>query len=68
MTPEFKQELLEIIEANRARALWSLPRDFVPQTPDAARRVLNLIAARGNKATFIRARQLLHQLESLQTA
>jgi hypothetical protein len=62
MTPQFQRELLELIEANRDHALWSLPRDFTPQTPEAARRILQQIAARGDRATFIRARQLLRQL------
>jgi len=62
MTPEFERELLELIEANRAQALWSLPVDFMPQTPAATRRVLEQIAARGNRATYIRARKLLQQL------
>jgi len=68
MTPEFKHELSELIEANRDCALWSLPRDFVPLTSDATKRVLELIAARGNRETFIRARQLLRQLALPQAA
>ncbi len=63
MTPEFERELRELIEANRDRALWQMPPDFLPETPGAARRVLERIAARGDRATFIRARQLLRQLE-----
>ena len=66
MTPEFQRELSELLEANRDGALWSMPRDFAPQTPEATRRVLERIAARGNRATFIRARQLLRQLASEQ--
>ncbi len=62
MTPEFQQQLLELIKANRDRALWSLARDFTPQTPQSARRVLETIAARGDRATFVRARVLLRQL------
>lgn len=64
MTPEFERELLQLLTANRDRALWSAPRDFVPQTPTAARRVLEQIAARGSRLTFIRARQLLRQLDA----
>ena len=63
MTPEFQHELWKLIEANRERALWSLARDYTPETPAAARRVLEQIAARGDRATFIRARQLLRQLD-----
>ena len=63
MTPQFQRELNELIEANRARALWSLRPDFVPQTAAAARRILEHIAARGDRATFQRARQLLRQLD-----
>ncbi len=62
MTPEFERELLELIEANRARALWYFKPDFVPQTPESVRRVLRQIAARGDRATWIQAQKLLRQL------
>lgn len=62
MPPALESELVELITANRARALWSLAPDFMSQTLEATRRVLRLIAARGDRATFIRARQLLRQL------
>jgi hypothetical protein len=68
MTPQFKRELLELLEANRARALWWVDADFVPQTPEAARRVLEKIAARGDRATFIKARGLLAQLKDTPAA
>lgn len=63
MTPALQRELVALTEANRDRALWSLARDFMPSTPEAARRVLQRIAARGDRVTFIRARQLLSQLD-----
>ena len=59
---EFSRELMELIEANRSRALWYFAKDFVPATPDSARRVLEAIAARGDRATWVRARQLLRRL------
>lgn len=68
MTPEFQHELNQLLEANRDRALWSLTPDFAPQTSEAARRVLETIARRGNRATFVRARQLLRQLADEGTA
>ena len=64
MTPQLQREIEELINANRDAALWSSPRDFAPQTPEAAHRVLERIAARGNRATWIRARQLLRELKS----
>jgi hypothetical protein len=60
--PELERELLELILANRERALWSLPPDFVPRTKEASRRVLQRIAARGDRATFVRAQNLLRRL------
>lgn len=63
MNSDFQCELGQLIEANRERALWSQPRDFWPQTPAATRRVLHTIAARGDRQTFVRARQLLRQLD-----
>ncbi len=67
MSPEFQSDLNTLIEANRERALWSLSRDVVPQTPQAARRILETIAARGDRATFVRARQLLRELDAAET-
>ena len=63
MTVEFMDELRALIEANRTRALWSWPRDYFPATPAATRRVLQRIAARGDRTTFVRARQLLRLLD-----
>lgn len=62
LSPEQEDELRELIERNRVRALWSLPRDYYPADMAAVRRVLERIAARGDRATFVRARQLLNQL------
>jgi hypothetical protein len=62
MSPELQQEFMELLEANRTRALWSLPPDYTPRTLEAQRRALEQIAARGDRATFIRARRLLRHL------
>ena len=63
MNAEFERELRELIEANRTRALWSSPPDYYPTTPDAVRRVLERIAARGDLATYKRARVMMAQVE-----
>jgi hypothetical protein len=63
MTPAFAEELRRLIEANRTRVLWSWPLDYYPATTDAMRRVLERIAARGDRQTFVRARVLLRQLD-----
>lgn len=68
MTTDFQRELHELIEANRERALWALARDFVPQTAASTRRVLETVAARGDRATFVRARLLLRQLDAEEAA
>jgi hypothetical protein len=58
-----QRELRELIAANRTRALWSLPADYYPTNAEGARLVLERIAARGDRATFVRARRLLQQTE-----
>ena len=62
MTPEIREQLRALIEANRARALWNFPADYFPDDAAAARAVLDRIAARGDRATFIAARQLLAKI------
>lgn len=59
-----ERELQELIECNRVRALWSLQRDYQPTDLAATRRILERIASRGDRATFIRARKLLNQINS----
>ncbi len=63
MTANFKSELRALIETNRIRALWSMPRDYFPSDEAGARRVLEKIAARGDRQTYVRARQMLRELE-----
>lgn len=58
-----KTEIERFIEANRARAMWHLAPDYLPRTPAATRRVLRQIAARGDRQTWIEARELLRELE-----
>ncbi len=65
LNPQQNQQLHDLIEANRVRALWTYPSDYYPSDIDSARRVLERIAARGDRATFTRARQLLNSLKSV---
>ena len=62
MTNQFQGELRALIEANRARALWNVPRDYFPADTESARRILERIAARGDRATWTKARQMLREL------
>jgi len=62
MTPQLRSEIYHLIETHRARSLWHLAPDYLPQTPEEVRRVLQLIAARGDRATWVAARQLLASL------
>ena len=62
MTLQLQLEIARLIEANRARALWHLAPDYLPRTPAETRRVLQYIAARGDRATWVRARELLREL------
>ena len=63
MTTQLQTEILRFIEAHRARALWFLAPDYLPQTPDETRRVLHQIAARGDRQIWVEARQLLAELD-----
>ena len=60
--PEQEEEFKSLIEANRVRALWSMPPHYFPSDKSAAKRILERIAARGDRATFVRARRLLIEL------
>ena len=62
MTPEVREQLRALIEANRARALWNFAADYFPVDNVAARAVLERIAARGDRATFVAARRLLAKI------
>ena len=62
MTLETKAQLRALIEANRARALWNFPVDYFPADVPAARAVLERIAARGDRATWVAARRLISQI------
>lgn len=62
MTPEIYARLRALIEANRARALWNFPADYFPADVADARAVLERIAARGDRATFVAARRLLAKI------
>lgn len=63
MSPKFQQEVQQLIEENRARALWSLAGDFAPTSVQSIRRTLETIASRGDRKTWVRARQLLRELQ-----
>ena len=62
MTPQLQLEIARLIEAHRARALWHLAPDYLPRTRAEMRRVLRYIAARGDRATWARARELVREL------
>lgn len=62
LATDVEREVRELIEANRTRALWSLPAGYFPADAAATRRVLERIAARGDRKTFARAHLLMRQL------
>ena len=62
MTLEIYAQLRALIEANRTRALWNFPADYFPTDAVAARAVLERIAARGDRATWVAARRLLAEI------
>ncbi len=62
MTHEIREQLRALIETNRARALWNFPADYFPTDAVSARAVLERIASRGDRATFVAARRLLAEI------
>jgi hypothetical protein len=58
MQDDMPQQLIELVERYRARCLWCLAPDFVPQTPEQAFRVLEYIERYGERQGFMQARRL----------
>jgi hypothetical protein len=47
-----------LIEANRARCLWFLREDFLPEDPAGLIRAMQYIERRGDRKTYIEARTI----------
>ena len=62
MNEELRREIWEFMDENRARALWWMRADYYPQTSEDARDVLRRIAARGDRALFVRAMTLMRRV------
>jgi hypothetical protein len=58
MQDEIHQQLMTLIEGYRSRCLWFLAKDFVPETPAQAMRVLEYIERYGDREAFVQARRL----------
>ncbi len=55
---EAREALAELIEEYRDRCLWFLRPDYVPQTPEECRRILDLIERYGDQAGYRRAEEI----------
>lgn len=55
----------ELAEARRTECLWFLWRDYLPSTIEERLRVLEYLEQRGDRATFIAARNLRDCLSRL---
>lgn len=58
MDTEFAEKLKEVhalMDEYRTECLWYMRKDYYPQTPELAIRVLSAIEAHGDLATFKRA-------------
>ncbi len=62
MNDDLKREIWQFMDEHRARALWWMRADYYPQTSEEARGVLKDIAARGDRAIFVRAMLLRRRL------
>jgi hypothetical protein len=58
MQDETKKQLAALIACYRSRCLWFLAKDFVPETPEQAVRVLEYIERYGDREGFAQARRL----------
>jgi hypothetical protein len=58
MQNEIQQQLMALIECYRLRYPWFLAKDFVPETPAQAMRVLEYIERYGDREAFVQARRL----------
>jgi hypothetical protein len=47
-----------LVEANRARCLWFLREDYLPEDTESIARVLVYIERRGDLPTYIKARKI----------
>jgi hypothetical protein len=52
------EEINKLVNENRQRCFWSMRRDFLPETNDARLRALKYLATYGDRATFVKARNL----------
>lgn len=55
---DVQQQLVDLIEEYRDRCLWFLRPDYLPGTPEEARRVLDLIERYGDRAGYRRAEEI----------
>jgi hypothetical protein len=55
---DVQQKLAELVEEYRDRCLWFLRADYMPETPEEARRVLDLIERYGDRAGYRRAEEI----------
>ena len=55
---DVQKKLADLIEEYRDRCLWFLRADYMPTTPEEARRVLDLIERYGDRAGYRRAEEI----------
>ncbi|MDQ3813510.1 MAG: hypothetical protein M3347_06115 [Armatimonadota bacterium] len=62
ISEELLNEVRALVDEQRARCAWFWRTDFVPSNAEEARRALQAIARRGDRAAYVRAAELLRQL------
>ena len=58
MKADIQIEVVKLVAEYRDRCLWFLRHDYMPSTPEEARRVLDLIERYGDLAGYRRAEEL----------
>ena len=62
---ELLGEINNLVNENRQRCLWSMRKDYLPATDSERFTVLRYLATYGDRATFVRARNLRDCLQQI---
>lgn len=53
-----REEFLRLLREQRARCLWFLREEYVPETPEEIERVLGYLQRNGDRETYLAARRV----------
>jgi hypothetical protein len=59
------EEINKLVRENRLRCFWHTRDDYLPETTDSRFRALKTLATYGDRATFVKARNLRDCLQQI---